>query len=206
MLFLISYGSSAHTSCYETRLNPVGRDRIRQPRPPPVRGVGVTGADQTRKTRRNSLAAGTTTVTKTIANTVPTGYNTQNTELADGDWHKVMRKHRYIKSIGKQDYRTVASEMDNFETSGTNQTVVADQYTSPVAAIRPDGRPAEVLARGGLQSVETMEGYDRCLNCHKRKKRYRTGRSNGHLRKSLSARLRPLSGRSPQMVNVRSRL
>ena len=46
-----------------------------------------------------------------------------------------------------------------------------------------------------------MEGYDRCLNCHKRKKRYRTGRSSGHVRKPLSARLRPLSGWSPQIVN-----
>ena len=46
-----------------------------------------------------------------------------------------------------------------------------------------------------------MEGYDRCLNCHKRKRRYRTGRSSGHVRKPLSAQLRPLSGRSPQIVN-----
>ena len=146
---LDKFVTEAHTSCYETRLNPVSRDRIRQPRPTPVRGVGVTGADQTRKTRRNSLAAEATTVTKNMDNTDPAGYNTQNTELADGDWHKVMRKHRYIKSIGKQDYRTVVSKMDNFETPRTKQTVVADQCTSPVAMIRPDGGPAEVLARGG---------------------------------------------------------
>ena len=141
--------TEAHTSCYETRPNPVGRGRSRQPRPAPGRGVGVTGADQPRKTRRNSLVAGATTVTTTMDNTDPAGYNTRNTELADDDWHKVMRKHRYIKSIGKQDYRTVVSEMDNFETPRTKQTVVADQDTSPVTAIRPDSGPAEVLARGG---------------------------------------------------------
>ena len=106
-----------------------------------------------------------------------------------------------MKSIRNQDYRTVASEMDKFETPRTNRTVVADHCTSPGDAIRPDGRPAESLARGGLQSLETIEGDDRCLNCHKRKKRYRIGRSSGHVRKLLSARLRPWSGRSPQMLN-----
>ena len=191
-----------NTSCYVTRRNPVSRDRIEQPRPPPVRGVGITSAGQTRNTRRNSVAAGPATVIKTTANTVQTGYNTQNTELANGDWHKVMRKHRYMKSIRNQDYRMVASEMDKFETPRTNRAVVADQCTSPGDAIRPDGRPAEGLARGGLQSLETIEGDDRCLNCHKRKKRYRTGRSSGHVRKRLSARLRPWSGRSPRLLNV----
>ena len=191
----------AHTSCDVTRLNPVGRDRIEQPRPPPVRGVGITDAGKTQKTRRNSVAAGAATVTKTTANTVQIGYNTRNTEPANDDWHKVMRKHRYMKSIKNQDYQQVASEMDNFETPRTNWTVVVDQCTSPVEAIRPDGRPAEGLAREGPQSLETMEGDDRCLNCHKRKKRYRTGRSSGHVRKLLSARLRPWSGRSPRMLN-----
>ena len=33
-----------NTSCYVTRLNPVSRDRIEQPRPPPVLGVGITSA------------------------------------------------------------------------------------------------------------------------------------------------------------------
>ena len=49
--------------------------------------------------------------------------------------------------------------------------------------------------------METIEGDDRCLSCHKRKKRNRTGRSSGHVRKLLSARLRPWSGRSPRMLN-----
>ena len=201
---LDKFVTEAHTSRYETRLNPVGRGRVRQPRPTPVRGVGVTGADPTRKNRGSSLAAEATTVTNTMDNTDPAGYNTPNDVPEDGDWHKVMTKHRYVKSMGTQDYRTVVSEMDNFETYRTKQTVVADQCTSPVATIRPDGGSAEVLARGGgggLQSVETMDGHDRCLHCHKRKRRYRTGRSSGHVRKPLSERLRPLSGRLPPIVN-----
>ena len=189
----------AHASRDVTRLNPVGRDWIEQPRPPPVRGVGITDTGQTRKTRRKYVAAGAATVTKTNTNTIQTGYNTQNTELVNDDWHEVMRKHRYKKSIRNLDYRQVVSKMDNFETPRTDRTVVAEQCTSPVEAIRPDGGPAEGLAKGGLQSLETMEGDDRCVKCHKRKKRYRTGRSSGHVRKLLSARLRPWSGRSPQL-------
>ena len=78
---------------------------------------------------------------------------------------------------------------------------MADQCTSPVEDIRPDGGPTEGLAKGGLQLLETMEGGDRCVKCHKRRKRYRTGWSSGHVRKLLSARLRPWSGRSPQMLS-----
>ena len=54
---------------------------------------------------------------------------------------------------------------------------------------------------GGLQSDNTMDSHDRCLNCHKRKKQYGTVWSSGHVRKPLSERLRPLSGRSPSIVN-----
>ena len=191
----------AHASRDVTRLNPGGRDWIEQPRPPPVRGVGITDTGQTRKTQRKYVAAGAAAVTNTNTNTIQTGYNTQNTELVNNDWHEVMRKHRYKKSIRNLDYRQIVSKMDNFETPRTDRTVVADQCTSPVEDIRPDGGPTEGLAKGGLQSLETMEGGDRCVKCHKRKKRYRTGRSSGHVRKLLSARLRPWSGRSPQMLN-----
>ena len=49
--------------------------------------------------------------------------------------------------------------------------------------------------------METMERGDRCVKRHKSKKRYRTGWRSGHVRKLLSARLRPWAGRSPQMLN-----
>ena len=191
----------AHASSEVTRLNPVGRDWIEQPRLPPVRGVGITDTGQTRRLRRKYVAAGAATVTQTNTNTIQTGYNTQNTELVNDDWQEVMRKHRYKKPIRNLEYRQVVSKMDNFETRRTDRTVVADQCTSPVEAIRPDGGPAEGLAKRGLRSSETMEGNDRCVKCHKRKKRNRTGRNSGHVRKLLSARLRPWSGRSPQMLN-----
>ena len=190
----------AHASRDVTRLNPGGRDWIEQPRPPPVRGVGITDTGQTRKTRRKYVAAGAAAVTNTNTNTIQTGYNTQNNELVNDDWHEVRRKHRFKKSIRNLDYRQIVSKMDNFETPRTDRTVVADQCTSPVEDIRPDGGPTEGLAKGGLQSLEIMEGGDRCVKCHKRKKRYRTGWSSGHVRKLLSARVRPWSGRSPQML------
>ena len=193
----------AHTSRYGTRLNHVGRVRVRQPRQPPVRGVGVTSADPTRENRGRSFVAEATTVTNTMDNTVPARYNTPNDVSVDGDWHRVMTKNRYVKPMRTQDYRTGVSEMDDFETYGTTQTVVADRYTDPVYTIQPDGGSAEVLAGGGggLQSDNTMDRHDRCLNCHKRKRKYRTVRSSGHVRKPLSERLRPLSGRSPPIVN-----
>ena len=191
----------AHALRDVTRLNTGGRDWIEQPRPPPVRGVGITDTGQTRKTQRKYVAAGATAVTNTNTITIQTGYNTQNTELVNNDWHEVMRKHRYKKSIRNRDYRQIVSKMDNFETRRTDRTVMADQCTSPVEDIRPDGGPTEGLAKGGLQLLETMEGGDRCVKCHKRRKRYRTGWSSGHVRKLLSARLRPWSGRSPQMLS-----
>ena len=112
-----------------------------------------------------------------------------------------MRKHRYKKSIRNLENRQVVSKLDNFETPSTDRTVVADQCTGPVEAVRPDDGPAEGLTKGGPRSLDTMEINDLCVKCHKRKKRYRTGRNSGHVEKLLSARLRPWSGRSPQMLN-----
>ena len=170
----------AHASRDVTRLNTGGRDWIEQPRPPLVRGVGIIDTDN---------------------NPNETGYNTQNTELVNNDWHEVMRKHRYKKSIRNRDYGQIVSEMDNFETPRTDRTVMTDRCTSPVEDIRPEGGPTEGLAKGGLQLLETMERGDRCVKRHKSKKRYRTGWRSGHVRKLLSARLRPWAGRSPQMLN-----
>ena len=193
--------TEAHTSRYGTRLNHVGRSRIRKPRQPPVRGVGVTCPDPTRENRGRSFVAGATTVANTMDNTGPARYNTPNNVSVDGDWHRVMTKNRYVKPMGTQDYRTVVSEMDDFETYRTKQTVVADRCTDPVYTVRPDGGPAEVLAAGGLKSDNTKDSHVRCLNCHKKKRKYGTVRSSGHVRKPLSERLRPLSGRSPPIVN-----
>ena len=90
------------------------------------------------------------------------------------------------------------SEMDDFETYGTTQRVLADD---PVCAIKPDGDPAELLAEGGLQSDNEMDSHVRCLNCHNRKRQYGTMWNSGHVRKPLSKRLRLWSGRSPTIVN-----
>ena len=169
-----------HASRDVTRLNTGGRDWIEQPRPPLVRGVGIIDTDN---------------------NPNETGYNTQNTELVNNDWHEVMRKHRYKKSIRNRDYGQIVSEMDNFEAPRTDRTVMTDRCTSPVEDIRPEGGPTEGLDKGGLQLLETMERGDRCVKRHKSKKRYRTGWRSGHVRKLLSARLRPWAGRSPQMLN-----
>ena len=170
----------AHASRDVTRLNTGGRDWIEQPRPPLVRGVGIIDTDN---------------------NPNETGYNTQNTELVNNNWHEVMRKHRYKKSIRNRDYGQIVSEMDNFEAPRTDRTVKTDGCTSPVEDIRPEGGPTEGLAKGGLQLLESMERGDRCVKRHKSKKRYRTGWRSGQRRKLLSARLRPWAGRSPQMLN-----
>ena len=55
------------------------------------------------------------------------------------------------------------SEMDDFETHRTKQTVVADRYTDPVYTVRPDGGPAKVLAAGGLRSDNTNDSHVRLL-------------------------------------------
>ena len=169
-----------HASRDVTRRSTGGRDWIEQPRPPLVRGVGILDTDN---------------------NPNETGYNTQNTEMVNNDWHEVMRKHRYKKSIRNRDYGQIVSEMDNFEAPRTDRTVMTDRCTSPVEDIRPEGGPTEGLAKGGLQLLETMERGDRGVKRHKSKKRYRTGWRSGHVRKLLSARLRPWAGRSPQMLN-----
>ena len=188
----------AHTSGYGTRLNHVGRVRVGQPRRPLVRGVGVTSADSTWANRGSSFVAEGTTVTDTIDNTVPARYNTPNDVSGDGVWHKVVTRNRYVKPMRTQDYRMGVSEMDDFETYGTTQMVVADD---PVCVIKPDGGPTELLAGVGLQSDNNMDSHVRCLTCHKRKRKYGTRWNSGHVRKPLSARLRPWSGRSPPIVS-----
>ena len=60
--------------------------------------------------------------------------------------------------------------------------------------------------RGGLRSDNTNDNHVRCLNCHKKKRKYGTVRSSGHVRKLLSGRLRPLSGRSPPIVKRSPRI
>ena len=188
----------AHTSRSGTRLDQVGRVRVGQPRRPLVRGVGVTSADSTEANRGRSVVAEGTTVTDTLDNTVPARYNIPNDVSGDGDWHRVVTRNGYVKPMRTQDYRMGVSEMDDFETYGTTQMVVADD---PVCVIKPDGDPAELLAEGGLQSDNNMDSHVRCLNCHNRKRQYGTMGNSGHVRKPLSKRLRPWSGRSPTIVN-----
>ena len=164
--------TEAHTSRNGTRLNHVDRNRSRQPRQPSVRGVGVTCPDPTREKRGRSLVAEVTTVTHTMYSTIPARYNTLNNVSIDGDWHRVMTKNRYVKPMGTQDSRTVVSEMDDFETYRTKQTVVADRCTDPVYTVRPDGGTAKALAAGGLRSDNTNDSHVRCLNCHEKKRKY----------------------------------
>ena len=188
----------AHTSRSGTRLDQVGRVRVGQPRRPLVRGVGVTSVDSTEANRGRSFVAEGTTVTDTIDNTVPARYNTPNDVSGDGDWHRVVTRNRYVKPMRTQDYRMGVSEMDDFETYGTTQMVVAND---PVCVIKPDGEPAELLAGVGLQSDNNMDSHVRCLNCRKRKRQYGTMWNSGHVRKPLSERLRWWSGWSPPIVN-----
>ena len=151
--------------------------------PPLTRGVGIGDTD---------------------GNPKEIGCDTQNTVLLDHDqepWHEVRRKHRYRKSSRIRDYGQIVSEMDNFEALRTDWTVKTDVCTSPIEDIRPDGGLTEDLAKGGLQLFETMERGDCCTKRHKSKKRYRVGWRSGHVRKQLSARLRPWAGRSPQMLH-----
>ena len=133
------------------------------------------------------------TVTDTTDNTVPARYNTPNDVSGDGDWHRVATRNRYVKLIRTPDYRMGVSELDDFETYGTTQMVVADD---PVCVIKPNGEPGV-----GLQSDIKMDSHVRCVNCHKRKRQYGTMRKGGHVRKPLSKGLRPWSGRSPPIVN-----
>ena len=169
-----------HTLQDVTRLDTGGRDWIAKPRPPLVKRVGIVDTDN---------------------NQMETGCDTQNTALVDHDWHEVRRKHRYKKSVGIRDYGQIVSEMDNFEAPRTDWTVKTDGCTSPVEDIRPEGGLTEDLAKGGLRLLEPMERGDRCVKRHESKKRYTTGWRSGHVRKLLSARLRPWAGRSPQMLN-----
>ena len=193
--------TEAHTSRNETRLNHVGRGRVKQPRQTPVRGDGVTCPAPTGENRGRSFVAEATKVTDTMYNTVPARYNTLNNVSVDGDWHRVLTKNRYVKPGGTQDSKTVVSEMDDFETLGTKQTVVADWYTDPVYTVRPDGGPAKALAAGGLMSDNTNDSHVCCLNCHKKKRNYGTVRSSGHVRKPLSGRWPPIVKRSAPIVN-----
>ena len=163
-----------------TRLDTGGRDWIAKPSPPLVKGVGIVDTDNNQK---------------------ETGCDTRNTALVDHEWHEVKRKHRYKKSVRTWDYGQIVSEMDNFEAPGTDWTVKTDGCTSPVEDIRPEGGLTEDLAKGGLRLLEPLARGDRCVKRNEKKKRYTTGWRSGHVRKLLSARLRPWAGRSPQMLN-----
>ena len=185
-----------HTSRNGTRLKHVGRNRFRQPRQPPIRGVRVTCPDQTPVKQRRSLMAEATTDTITTDSTIPARCNMPLSNVSiDGAWQKVMTKNRYVKPMETQDSRTVVTEMDDFETNCAMKTVVKDRYTDMVTTVRPDGGPARALAAGGPRSDDTIDSHDRCLRCHKKKRKFGTVRINGgDLRK-------PLSGRSPPIVN-----
>ena len=190
-----------HASREVTRRNSVGRNWIEQARLPPIGGVKISNTGESRGLRRKYVAAGAATVSKTNTKTIQTGYDTQITELVNDDWQEVRRKHRYKKSIRNLENRQGLSKFDSFETPSTDRTVVADQCTGPVQAVRPDDNPAEGLNKGRPRLLDIMKGNDRCVKCHKRKKRYRTGRNNGQVEKPLSARLHPWSGRLPQLLH-----
>ena len=146
-----------HTSRNGTRLKHVGRNRFRQPRQPPVRGVGVTCPDQTPIKQRRTLMAEATTDTNATDSTIPARCNMPlNNVSIDGAWHKVMTKNRYVKPMETQDSRTVVREIDDFETNSAMKTVVTDRCTDPVTTVRPDGGPARTLAAGGRDRMIPM--------------------------------------------------
>ena len=185
-----------HTSRNGTRFKHVGRNRFRQPRQPPVRGVGMTCPEQNPVKQRRSPMAEATLDTNAMNSTIPARCNMPlNNVSKDGTWHKVMTKNRYVKPMETQDSRTVVSELDDFEINRAKMTVVADRCTDPVTTVRPDGGPARAVTAGEPRSSDTNVNHDRCLSCHKKKRKFGTVQiTGGDLRK-------PLSGRSPPIVN-----
>ena len=118
-----------------------------------------------------------------------------NNVTMDGSWHKVMKKNRYVKPIGTQDSRTVVRENDDFETNRGMKTVGADRYADPDTTVRPDGGPARALTAGGPGTDDTNNRRGRCMNCHKKKRKFETVRTNG------GDSRKPLSGLLPTIVN-----
>ena len=113
------------TSRNGTRFKHVGRSRFRQPRQPPVRGVGMTCPEQNPVKQRRSPMAEATLDTNARNSTIPARCNMPlNNVSKDGAWHKVMTKNRYVKPMETQDSRTVVSELDDFEINRAKMTVV----------------------------------------------------------------------------------
>ena len=154
--------TEGHTPRNETRLKTSGlkqvsNNRFKQPRQPPVRGVGVTLPDQTPVKQRRKMTAEATTFTDATNSKIPAGCNMPlNNVTIDGSWHKVMKKNRYVKPIETQDSRTVVRENDDFETNSGMKTVGADRYTDPDTTVRPEGGPARALTAGGGGGRERM--------------------------------------------------
>ena len=193
--------TEGHTSRNGTRLKTsglkqVGKNRFKEPRQPPVRGVGVTLSDQTPVKQRRKMTAEATTFTDATNNKIPAGCNMPlNNVTIDGSWHKVMKKNRYVNPIETQDSRTVVRETDNFETNSGMKTVGADRYTDPDTTVQPEGGPARTLTAGGPGTDDTKNRRGRCMNCHKKKRKFGTVRTNG------GDSRKPLSGRLPPIVN-----
>ena len=109
---------------------------------------------QLRLTGGRSVVAEVTTVTDTLDNTVPARYNTPNDVSGDGDWHRVVPRNGYVKPIRTQDYRMGVSEIDDFETYGTTQMVVADD---PFARSNRMVTQLNYWQKGGYERLKTKD-------------------------------------------------
>ena len=195
--------TEGHTPRKETMLKTSGlknmdNNRFKQPLQPPVRRVDVTLPDQTTEKERREMTAEAIIFTDATDKQIPAGCQMPlNNVTMDGSWHKVMKKNRYVKPIGTQDSRTVVRENDDFETNRGRKTVGADRYADPDTTVRPDSGPVRALTTGGPGTDDTNNRRGRCMNCHKKKRKLGTVRTNGgDSRKPLSRLLPPIVNES----------
>ena len=193
--------TEGHTPRKETMLKTswlknMDNNRFEQPLQPPVRRADVTLPDQTTVKERREMTAEAIIFTDATDGKIPAGCQMPlNDVTIDRSWHKVMKKNQYVKPIWTQDSRTVVRENDDFETNREMKTVGADRYADPDTTVRPDGGPVGTLTAGGPGTDDTNIRGGRCMNCHKKKRRLGTVRTNG------GDSRKPLSGLLPPIVN-----
>ena len=171
-------------------------NRFEQPLQPPVRGANMTLPDQATVKERREKTAEAIIFTNTTDGQPNAGcLMPLNGVTIDRSWHKVMNNNQNVKPIRTQDLRTVVREKDDFEIKQGLKTVEADWCVDRDAEVRPDSGQAAALTAGGIGTGATNNRGGRCMNCHKKTRRFGTVQTNrGDLRK-------PLSGLLPPIVN-----
>ena len=193
--------TEGHTPRKETMLKTswlknMDNNRFEQPLQPPVRRANVTLPDQTTVKERREMTAEAIIFADATDGKIPAGCQMPlNGVMIDRSWHKVMNKNQYVKPIWTQDSRTVVRENDDFEINRGMKTVGADRYADPDTKVRPDSGPAVTLTARGIGTDDTNNRGGHCMNCHKKRRRLGTVRTNG------GDSRKPLSGLLPPIVN-----